>query len=203
MFHDIKRLQNPPEQLNIIGRLCKSDERALAVIGARRMSKYGQNVIRDFVPRLVAQGFTIISGLAVGCDSLAQKIALECGGRTIGVLGFGLNHLQSDYNYQLIKQVINSKRGVVLSPFHRNQKPTRETFIYRNSLMAAMGLGILVIEASARSGVFHTVNFGLDLGKDVWAVPGNIFSYNSLGTHKLIKEGAFLADDVADILTHY
>lgn len=175
----------------------------MVVIGSRRMSKYGQDVIRDFVPRLVAKKITIISGLAPGCDSYAQKIALESGGRTVGVLGFGLNYLEKDYHKDFIKEVANSSRGVVLSPFKRNTKPSRETYIYRNGIMAAMGLGILVIEASFRSGVFHTVNFGLELGKDVWVVPGNIFSYNSAGCHKLIKEGALLVDSTEDVLNTF
>jgi DNA processing protein len=199
VFNDIKRLQKLPEEVNIIGKIKKSDEKNLTVIGSRRMSRYGQNVIENLVPLLVNKGFTIVSGLAVGCDSHAQKVALDCGGRTIGVLGYGLNKVKSDRNYEFIKRVLDDENGVVISPFKRHEKPSRESFIYRNSMMAAIGNAVLVIEAMAKSGTFHTVNFALDLGKDIMAVPGNVFTYNSAGVHKLIKEGAALVDRVEDI----
>ncbi len=200
MFNDIKRLPNPPETLNILGKLTKGDEKSLVVIGSRRMTSYGKNVIDSLIPELVKKGFTIVSGLAPGCDSYAQQTALASGGRTIGVLGYGLGNVKNDSNQVFIKKVLNDKSGVVISPFKRNQRPTRESFIFRNSVMSAIGQGVLIIEAARRSGVFHTVNFGLELGKDIMVVPGDIFRLHSAGVHALIKEGAHLVDGVKDIL---
>ncbi len=201
MFNDIKRLQKAPEHMNILGRISEADKKNMVVIGSRNMSEYGKNVIRNFVPKLVRDGFTIVSGLAPGCDSFAQEMALQSGGRTIGVLGYGVDRIRTDWNKDFIEKVLASENGVVISPFKRDQPPTRESFIFRNSVMAALGQSVLVIEAKRRSGVFHTVNFALDLGRTIMAVPGNIFWFNSAGVHALIKEGANLVCCYEDILS--
>jgi len=201
VFNDIKRLPKAPEDINILGRITGVDEKNIIVIGSRNMSEYGRNVINSFVPKLVREGFTIISGLAPGCDSFAQETALKSGGRTIGVLGYGVERIKTDWNLAFIEKVLNSKDGVVVSPFKRNQAPTKDSFIFRNSVMAAMGNSVLVVEARRRSGVFHTVNFGLELGRHVMAVPGSIFWFNSSGVHALIKEGANLVCSFEDIMS--
>jgi len=200
MFNDIKRLPKPPENLEVIGGLMEADERNIVVIGSRNISSYGRKVIDVLVPKLVKAGFTIISGLAPGCDSYAQETALASGGRTIGVLGYGLDHIKKDRNLVFIERVLREQRGVLISPFKRDQPPTRESFIYRNSVMATLGQSVLVVEAKRRSGVFHTVNFALELGRPIMAIPGNIFRFNSAGVHALIKEGASPVSSMADIL---
>ena len=203
VLRNLKHLSDPPKKLNLIGKLVEEDKKSVVVIGTRQMSSYGRSVINYLVPLLVEHGFTIISGLALGCDSYAQEIALESGGRTIGVLGFGLNHIKADYNSKFIQTVIKSERGVVLSPFDRGLKPSKTSFIYRNGVMAALGLGVLVVEAKAKSGVFHTVNAALELGKEVMAVPGDIFSYNSVGPNSLINEGAASICCIDDVLSAF
>lgn len=199
MFDDIKKLKYAPQQLNILGRITKADDKSIVVIGTRTMSNYGKDVINSFVPALVEEGFTIVSGLALGCDSYAQEVALRNGGRTVGVLGFGVNHVKGDYNYAFIKRVYDSDRGVIVSPYKRTTRPSKFTFIYRNSIMAAIGKAVLVIEARKRSGVFYTVNAALDLGKEVFAVPGSIFRYNSVGANDLLREGATPATVPEDV----
>ncbi len=199
MLNDIKKLKNLPEQLNIVGKLTEADEKNIVVIGTRTMSDYGKNVINYIVPKLVKQGYTITSGLALGCDSYAMHVALKCGGRVIGVLGYGLNRISHDYNYDFINKVIHHPNGVVISPFLRSTVPQKFTFIYRNSIMAAIGNAIVVIEAKQRSGVYYTVNAALDLGKEIYAVPGSIFSINSVGTNYLIRSGA---TDINSLIDH-
>ena len=201
VLNDIKRLPKAPEDINILGKLIEADNKNMVMVGSRNMSEYGRQVIRCLVPKLVREGFTIISGLVFGCDSFTQETALKCGGRTVGVLGYGVDRIKNDRNVEFIEKVLSSKNGAVVSPFKRNQVPTRESFIFRNSVMAAMGNSVLVVEAGRKSGVFHTVNFALDLGKFVMAVPGNIFGLNSAGANALIKGGANLVDSFEDIIS--
>ena len=200
MLNDIKRLPKAPEHIDLLGRIKESDQKNIVVIGSRNMSEYGKNIIDSFIPGLVKEGYAIVSGLAFGCDSYAQETALKCGGRTVGVLGYGIDFIKKDKNKSVIEKVLASENGIVLSPFKRSQIPTKESFIFRNSVMAAIGRSVLVIEARRKSGVFYTVNYALDLGRAVMAVPGNVFLYNSGGTHALIKEGATLVESVEDVL---
>ena len=186
--------------MNLLGRIKACDKKNMVVIGSRNMTEYGKNLINCFVPELVREGYTIVSGLAFGCDSYAQEVALECGGRTVGILGYGIDFIKRDKNKKIIERVLMSDDGIVISPFKRDQTPTKESFIYRNSVMAAIGRSVLVIEARRKSGVFYTVNFALELGRTIMAVPGDVFCYNSAGTHALIKEGATLVDNVESVL---
>lgn len=201
VLSDIKRLPKPPKHIDLLGQLQKRDEKNIVVIGSRSMSDYGKNVIKCFVPELVKDGYTIVSGLAMGCDSYAQDVALECGGRTIGILGYGIDFIRKDKNNRFIEKVLASKNGVVISPFKRDETPSKYSFIYRNSIMAAVGQSVLIIEARRRSGVFYTVNAALDLGRTIMAVPGDVFCFNSSGVHSLIKEGASLVESMDDIFS--
>lgn len=200
MLRDIKRLPKPPEAINVVGKIKREDEKNVIVIGSRSMSDYGKSVIKCLVPGLVREGYTIVSGLALGCDSYAQKTALECGGRTVGVLGYGLDFIKKDSNVRFIEKVLKSENGVIVSPFKRSEPPSKTSFIYRNSVMAAIGKSVLVVEARRKSGVFYTVNFALDLGRTIMSVPGSVFCFNNEGSNALIKEGAFLVDSAESIL---
>jgi len=200
MLRDIKKLANPPKHINLLGKVKRSDSKNIIVVGSRNMSNYGKDVIRCLIPGLVKHGYTIISGLAVGCDTFAQKIALESGGRVAGVLGYGFDFIKKDSNRSFVEHVLESPNGILISPFKRTEPPSKNSFIYRNSVMAAIGKSVLVIEAQRRSGVFYTVNFALELGRSIMAVPGNLFCFSSQGVHALIKEGATLVDSLEDIL---
>jgi DNA processing protein len=185
-------------ELYVYGSLLPSDEKSLAVVGSRAMSEYGKNVVLSLVGDLVKDGWTIISGLAEGIDSEAHNLAVKLGGRTIGVLGYGFSFLRSSSQFDTAKSVIKSG-GTLISPFHLLQRPTRDTFINRNKIIAGLAKGVLVIEATEKSGTFHTVNGALNIGRPVYAVPGNIFSYSSRGVHAMIKDGAMLVESAQDI----
>lgn len=195
---NLKVLKPIPSKLTVLGRILPQDSKNVVIIGSRKMTDYGRKVIGCLVPRLVTSGYTIISGLALGCDSYAQKVAILSGGRTIGVLGYGINRMSKDFNGDFIKYVANHKNGIVISPFERNFKPSRASFIYRNSVMAALGKCTIVIEAGEKSGCFHTVNYSLDFGKDVYAVPGDIFRNKSIGCNRLIGAGAYVLDAITN-----
>lgn len=187
-------------EMLVAGDLLPQDSQAIAVIGARKCSKYGKDVVRDLVGPLVKRGITIVSGLAEGIDSEAHTLALQLGGRTIGVLGYGFNFAKDDLQYELLKQILKSGQGAIVSPFKSSQKPSKQTFINRNRIIAGLSNAVLVIEASEKSGTFYTVDAALNQGKNVYAVPGSIYSYLSRGTHSLIKDGAILVERPKDIL---
>lgn len=202
----IKNLKNPPKTLYI---LCGGvtdgfwPTRSLAVIGSRTMSDYGKKVVWDFMPRLVSTGITVVSGLAEGVDEESQRAVLKSGGATIGVLGFGIMRLGSFSNKELGRQIVESQKGFLVSPFDPYLSASKWTFLERNRLIAGLADALLVIEATQRSGCMSTVEAALELGKEVYVVPGNIFSYTSMGANELIKQGAHLVNCVDDILSSY
>jgi len=173
----------------------------LAVIGSRTMSNYGKKVVWDFVPRLVEAGFAVVSGLAEGIDEEAQKATMASGGVTVGVLGFGVQKLDDFSNKELGRQIVASKKGFLVSGFEPFLSASRWTFLERNRLISALSDALLVIEASQKSGCLSTVEAALELGKDVYVVPGSIFDYTSMGANELIKQGAHLVNRVEDLFS--
>lgn len=165
------------------------------------MSDYGKKVVWDFIPRLVEAGFAVVSGLAEGVDEEAQRAVLKSGGTTIGVLGFGVMKLDDFSNKELARQVVKSNKGFLVSCFEPHTTATKFTFLERNRIIVGLADALLVIEAAQRSGCMSTVEAALELGKEVYVVPGSIFSYTSMGTNELIKQGAHLANSVNDIIT--
>lgn len=172
----------------------------LAVIGSRAISDYGKKVVWDFIPRLASRGVIILSGLAEGVDSEAHAASLNVGGTTLGVVGFGLAYLPKFSNFKLAENIINSGAGGVLAPFESWQVPSNQTFILRNSIIAALCDAVLVIEATKKSGCFQVVESAMELNKAVLCVPGSVFAYNSCGTNELIKAGCNSALCIEDIL---
>jgi len=194
-------LKSPPKQLTLVAAgAVVWPKKSIAVIGSRLMSDYGRNVVLDFVPRLVKQGLCIVSGMAEGVDAEAQQAALKAGGQTIGVLGFGIARLTSFSNLALCKRVAVSGAGCLVSPFEAFTTASKYTFLERNKIIAGLADAILVIEASRKSGCMSTVDAALELGKEAFAVPGNVFSYLSMGTNDLIKQGAKPVTCVEDIV---
>lgn len=212
----VKNLKNPPKMLYILAddgvaslvTFARNDDktaglwptRSLAVIGSRNMSDYGKKVVWDFVPRLVNAGITVVSGLAEGVDEEAQRAVLKVGGTTIGVLGFGVMKLGDFSNKELGRQVVASQKGFLVSPFEPYLVASKWTFLERNRLIAGLADALLVVEAMQKSGCMSTVEAALELGKEVFVVPGNIFSYTSMGANELIKQGAHLVNSVEDII---
>jgi len=194
-------LPDPPIVLYMFGELLCTDENAVAVVGTRLPSAYGTNVADKISRQLAQNGITIISGLASGIDTCAHKAALAVGGRTIAVLGNGLNKDYPAQNAKL-KRVI-AKGGVVVSEFPMDLPPDRGNFPRRNRIISGLSKAVLVVEAASKSGSLITADFAADQGKDVFAVPGSIFSKMSAGTNELIKNGAHIvqrAQDIIDVL---
>lgn len=200
----LQQLKKYPENIYVKGDLKPLlQQKSIAIIGSRTMSQYGKDVLYDLIPQFVNAGFVIVSGLAAGIDSTAQELALKSNGKTIGILGHGFNYLKRSNCYTLSKKMLNSGSGAVISPFENNVYPQKYTFVNRNHLIAALSDVVLVVEASKRSGTYHTVEAALELGKEVYAVPGSIFSYNSIGTNYLIKCGANLIQSIDDVLSKF
>lgn len=196
----LRNLVNHPYSVYVSGNIKCYENKTIGVIGTRKVSDYGNQLIKEFIPPLIREGYCVVSGLAPGIDSLAHSNTLLLNGCTIGVLGFGFDYIKKSYNFDLAQKISISKNGLLISPFSLNQPPTRNTFIERNKIIAALGDYLLVLEAPEKSGVFYTVSSALDQGKDVFVVPGSIFSVNSCGTNNLIKSGAIPVTSADDIL---
>ncbi len=198
----LREVDGLPPLLYMRGSLEDIDRWAVAVVGTRRLTQYGRQVTRELVIGLVRNGVTIVSGLARGIDAVAHKSALEAGGRTLAVLGSGLDCIYPPENRALAEK-IQAGRGAIISEYALGVKPEAKNFPPRNRIISGLSLGVIVVEAGERSGATITARFALDQGRDVFAVPGNINSPASRGTNKLIQQGAKLitcADDVLDEL---
>jgi len=196
----LKEISKPPKKIFVIGEILPQDEIAIAIVGSRKCSNYGKQVAYDLAYELAKNGVTIISGLALGIDGEAHKGALDAGGRTLAVLGSGLDE-NSIYPYShksLAERVINS--GALISEYEPGTPPMKHRFPERNRIVSGLSLGVLVIEANERSGSLITARLGLEQGKDIFAVPGSIYSKGSFGTHKLIQDGAKLVKNANDVL---
>jgi len=191
-------IPEPPPVLYIRGTLRREDSLAVAVVGSRKPSPYGQLAAQRLSAELAQYGFTVVSGLARGIDSLAHRGALQAGGRTIAVLGSGINVVYPPEHRRLYDAI--SAQGAVVSEFPYDTKPDRWNFPRRNRIISGLALGILVVEASDQSGSLHTARHALEQGREVFAVPGRIDVPSSRGTNNLIKRGAKLVAGIDDIL---
>ena len=194
----LRWIVDPPAVLYVRGRFVSSHQLAVAVIGSRKPSAYGKMSAQLFSRTLAEHGYTVVSGMARGIDSLAHQGALQAGGQTLAVLGSGINTIYPPENRRLYEQIC--AQGAVLSEFPLHTKPDRWNFPRRNRIISGLSLGTLVIEATARSGSLHTARHALDQGREVFAVPGRIHDPNSQGTNGLIKKGAKLVETIDDIL---
>ena len=198
-YPDLLRwLPDPPPVLYVRGELLPDDKLAMAVVGSRRPSHYGQLMAKRFGAELAEHGFTVVSGLARGIDGLAHQGALQAGGRTIAVLGCGVNRIYPAEHRRLYDAVRG--QGAVVSEFAFDTKPDRWNFPRRNRIISGLSLGVLVVEASDRSGSLHTAHHAVEQGREVFAVPGRIDVESSRGAHRLIQGGAKLVTGVGDVL---
>jgi len=195
---NLKYIYDPPPALYIKGNIIPQDNIAIAIVGSRQASYYGLKNAQELAFELAAKGITIISGLARGVDSAAHRGALKAGGRTIAVLGSGLNMIYPVENKGLAEEI--SQNGAVISEFSQDTPPHRQNFPRRNRIISGLSLGVLVVEAAKRSGALITVGFALEQGREVFALPGKIDSFTSQGTHDLIKQGAKLVESTEDII---
>ncbi|HEX6385356.1 MAG TPA: DNA-processing protein DprA [Anaerolineae bacterium] len=195
----LREIPNSPPLLYLQGELKEIDRWAVAVVGTRRLTAYGRQVTRDLVAGLVRSNVTIVSGLARGIDAIAHKTAIEMGGRTIAVLGSGLDTIYPAEHRPLVKQMVDG-HGAVLSEYGLGVQPDAKNFPPRNRLISGLSLGVIVVEAGQRSGALITSNFALEQDREVFAVPGNINSPASKGPNRLIQQGAKLVSSVDDVL---
>ncbi|MBI3994522.1 MAG: DNA-protecting protein DprA, partial [Nitrospirae bacterium] len=194
----LKMIPDPPPYLYLKGDLRPEDNRAVAIVGARRASGYGRAVTEQLSRELAVRGFTIVSGMARGIDGWAHQAALEVPGRTIAVLGSGLDILYPREHDELREAI--SRQGAVLSDYPLGTPPDPVNFPKRNRVISGLSLGVVVVEAAENSGSLITARLALDQGREVFAVPGPIGTKTSIGTHALIKQGAKLVENVEDIL---
>jgi len=195
---NLKILYDPPLVLYIRGEIREEDRLGIGIVGARYGSLYGLTIAEKFAKQLSAREFTIISGLARGIDSASHRGALKAGGRTIGVLGSGVDVIYPPENKKLADEIIGS--GAIISEFPMGTIPDSANFPKRNRIISGLSLGVVVVEAAKRSGSLITALFALEQGRLVFAVPGRADSAKSEGTHNLIKEGAILVQGVEDII---
>jgi len=195
---NLKQIEDKPFVLYVKGRLKKKDEKAIAVIGSRKMTNYGKVITERITSELVKRKITIVSGLARGVDTEAHKVALFHSGRTMAVLGSGLDRIYPPENWELAEEI--SKRGALISEFPLGYPPFPENFIQRNRIVSGLSKGILVIEGAERSGTLVTASYAANQGRSVFAIPGDISSPFSFAPNFLIKNGAKVVTKGEDIL---
>jgi DNA processing protein len=194
----LSEIPAPPPVLYYRGELLETDRTAVAIVGTRRVSAYGRDMAARLAADLARAGVTIVSGLARGVDGVAHQAALDAGGRTIAVLGSGINRLYPPEHRNLAQRIM--EQGAVLSDYAPDTPPDGVNFPPRNRIISGLSLGVVVVEAPDRSGALITVDFAADQGRDVFAVPGQVTAANSTGTNRLIREGARLVRSADDLM---
>ena len=184
----LKQISQPPPVLYLRGELRPEDEWAVAVVGTRRLTAYGRQVAEEVAGKLARSGVSVVSGLARGADSVAHQAALNAGGRTMAVLGCGLDQIYPPENRRLAEQIIGN--GALLSDYPPGTPPDAANFPPRNRIISGLSMAVVIIEAGQTSGALITAAFAADQGREVFAVPGNINAPQSVGTNRLIRDGA-------------
>jgi DNA processing protein len=197
----LRKIEYPPPVLYVCGHLTDDDLRyTLGIVGTRKATTYGRQVTERFAGDLAKGKVTIVSGLALGIDTVAHTTALNAGGRTIAVLACGLDIIYPRDNYALARRIVETGQGVLLSAFPLGVRPEIGNFPARNHIISGLSLGVLVVEAGDRSGALITAASALSQGREVFAVPGSIFSPSAAGVNRLIQDGAHPVTNISDIL---
>jgi len=198
----LKELYDPPLCLYIRGRLPEFPDNAVAVVGSRRISSYGERMGRSIASDAAAAGFTVVSGLAYGMDTVAHTAVVDAAGTTVAVLGGGLKHIHPKENIPLARRIIETG-GAVISEFPLDFPVSRTSFPRRNRIVAGLCRATIVVEAGTESGALITARLAMENGRDVFAVPGHADNPQAQGCHKLIKEGASLIENFDDVLNAF
>ncbi len=194
----LREIHDPPPVLYVRGTVTEEDAWAVAIVGTRRASTYGREVARRLAAALARSGVTIVSGLARGIDAEAHRAALRAGGRTIAVLGCGIDRVYPPEYRKLAGEIV--AQGALVSDYPLGTKPEGRNFPPRNRIISGLSLGVLVVEAGARSGALITADYAAEQGRDVFAVPGSILMRGSVGTNALIRDGAKVVLGPEDVL---
>jgi len=194
----LRQIEDTPVLLYVKGTIRDDDRFAVALVGSRKSSPYGRLVAEKLSSELAESGFTVVSGMARGIDTMAHTGALASGGRTIAVLGSGIDRAYPPENRGLMERIAES--GYVVSEFPWGTEPNKENFPRRNRLISGLSMGVVVVEAAEGSGALITASAALEQNREVFSVPGNITSQNSAGTNDLIKKGAKLVQKADDII---
>lgn len=200
---NLRQVADPPPVLFIRGELAPRDTAAVALVGTRRATPYGKAVAERLASELAHAGVTLVSGLARGIDTVVHHAAVEAGGRTIAVLGNGLDQVYPAENSGLARAVLANQAGALVSEFGPGIPPDALNFPRRNRIISGLSLVTVIVEAGEPSGALITADFALEQGRDVLAVPGSIFSPTCAGTNHLLKQGATpvtSADDILEVL---
>lgn len=193
----LRQIPDPPLYIFIRGELKPTDIKSVAIVGTRNVTDYGAGIAEKFAAELASHGFTIVSGLARGIDTFAHRGALRKG-RTLAICGCGLDVVYPSENKQLMADIIDN--GACLSEYPPGDQPLNWHFPARNRIISGLSQAVVVVESGAKSGALITVDYALEQGKEVFAVPGNVHRMQSRGPHSIIKQGAHLAESVDDIL---
>lgn len=194
----LREISSPPPVLYVRGTLTPADDNAIGVVGTRRATSYGREMARRISSDLARASVTVASGLARGIDAVAHETTLEAGGRTIAVLGCGLDTIYPPEHRRLAERV--AEQGALVSEFALGTRPDAANFPVRNRLISGMSLGVVVVEAPIKSGALITANFAADQSRTVFAVPGSVLSPNSEGPLQLLRDGAVVTISGDDIL---
>ncbi len=184
----LRHIANAPYGLFYLGQLPDINEKCIAMVGSRNCSAYGKKCAYELANYLAKNGFTIVSGMARGVDSFSHRGCLDGSGRTIAVLGCGVDVIYPKENYKLYEEI--AKNGCIMSEFPMNRQPLSIQFPRRNRIISGLSKGVIVVEAREKSGSLITADFALEQGRDIYAVPGRIFDTCSSGCNRLINEGA-------------
>jgi DNA processing protein len=194
----LRTIADPPPFLYVKGNILTDDDKAVAIVGSRSASEYGRRVARDLARGLASLGFTVVSGMARGIDGAAHQSALQAGGRTIAVLGSGVERAYPAEHDMLYRRI--GENGAVVSELPIGTRPMAFNFPARNRLISGLSLGVVVVEATEKSGSLITATLAVEQGREVFAVPGEVGSSRSRGAHRLIRQGAKLVEGVDDII---
>jgi len=194
----LRQIDDAPPVLFVRGTLTPADEWSVALVGTRKATVYGREVAHRLATDLAQNRVTLVSGLARGIDSIAHKAALDAGGRTLAVLGSGVDFIYPAEHRQLAEAVVNN--GALISDYPLGTRPEASNFPARNRIISGLSLGVVVVEADVKSGAMITADFALDHGREVFAVPGSILSPASAGCNRLLRDGASIVTEVGDIL---
>lgn len=199
--NQLKNIYDPPAKLYVLGNKSILNQRNFAIVGSRKATQYGKKIAMQISKELAENGLNVVSGLAIGIDSYAHLGCLQVkdAGKTIAVLGSGLDVIYPKENRKLAEQIINSG-GCIISEYPIGSKIEKNNFPQRNRIISGLSEGILVVEASKKSGALITTEFGAEQGKEVFAVPGDINKEQSEGCNLLIKDGANVVTSSQDII---